>query len=308
MAIKSPLFYRKQAGGGWLISDESYTTGNIWFVDSGNTSNGADSAGFGQHPDAPFLTIDYAVAKCTASNGDLIIAMPGHAEVVTEAGGLDLDVVGITIRGIGSGADQPTITYTTVDTADVDIDAANVTIENIHFVAGIADVAAAIDVNCADFTIRNCRLTGDNGGLNALVWIQDAATTGSHRITVENCYCMDRDASNTHFINFSGTGDGHIIRNNALMGDFGTVCIGGAGEITNCTISHNLISNAATTADSGVGLAAAATGIVMHNSIGIALAGDATTGVTAAACALVENYVVDTGADRQGVLDPAATT
>ena len=51
---------------------------------------------------------------------------------------------------------------------------------------------------------------------------------------------------------------------------------------------------------------ASCTGIVANNRIGIALAGDATTGVSADACALLENYVVDTG-DRQGVLDPAAT-
>ena len=304
MGIKSPLYYRKQSGGGWLVGDESYSTGNYWWVDSGNTSNGADSAGFGQTPDAPFLTIDYAVENCTANNGDIIIAMPGHAEVVIEAGGLDLDVVGITIRGIGSGSDQPTITFTTADTADIDIDAANVTIENMHIVAGFADVAAAIDVNCADFTIRDSRLTGDNAGLNALIWIQDAAAGGSDRITVENCYCEDIDTSNTHFINLAGTGDGHIIRNNVLIGDWGTMCLGGAGAVTNATILDNRISNTASDNDSCINLASA-TGICMGNyACGAAAQAN---GITAPTMAIAENYYGVVSEDLSAILEPIAT-
>ena len=84
------------------------------------------------------------------------------------------------------------------------------------------------------------------------------------------------------------------------------VIFGGAGVVTNVAILRNVISNAATTADSGIGLAGTATGIISGNHIAIALAGDATTGVDADACGMIENYVVDTG-DRQGVLDPAAT-
>jgi hypothetical protein len=302
---RTSLFSRKQPGGVFVIDDMEEHPGNIFFVDSGHAA-ASDAAGFGRNPDAPCATIDYAVALCTASNGDVIYAMPGHAETVTEAGGLDLDVAGISLIGLGNGGLQPTVTFTTIDTADVDIDAANVTIRNIHFVAGVADLAAAIDVNADDFTIEYCRFTGDNAGLNALIWIQDALATASDRITVRGCYCNDRDASNTHFINFAGTGDGHIIEDNVLLGDFGTICIGGAGVVTNVAILNNYISNAATTADSGINVSDTSTGIVANNRIGIALAADATTGVDCIACAQIENYVVDTG-DRQGILDPVAT-
>ena len=302
---RTMLFSRKQKGGVYTYDDLEEHPGNIFFADSGHAA-ASDTAGFGRNPDVPFATIDYAVALCTADNGDTIVAMPGHAEVVTEAAGLALDVAGITLQGLGKGALQPTVTFPTIDSADVDIDAANVTIKNIHFVAAVADLAVAIDVNADDFTLDGCRFTGDNGGLNALVWVEDALATASDRLTIQNCYCMDRDASNTHFVNFVGTGDGYIIQNNILLGDFGTVCIGGAGVVTNVAILNNYISNAATTADGGIGLAGACTGIVANNRIGIALGGDATTGVTAAACACLENYVVDTG-DRSGVLDPAAT-
>jgi hypothetical protein len=278
------------------------TTGKYIFVHSGTGNAGAS----GKTPDEAVSTIDAAVGLCTASKGDVIIVMPGHAETVSAAAGLDLDVAGITIRGLGNGALQPTVTLDTATTADVDVDAANITVENIHFRVNYADVVAAIDVNADDFTLRGCRFSSVATNMNALIWVQDAAAGGSDRITIEDCWALDRDAANTHFVNFAGTGDGHIVRRNTLLGDWGTGAIAGAGVITNCLIADNYISNAATDADSGIKLAATATGLVVNNRVAIALAGDATTGISAVACGQLQNYVVDTG-DRQGVLDPAAT-
>lgn len=304
MGNRTALFSRKQSGGVFTIDDLAEHPGDIYFVDSGS---GTDGAGYGKDPDSPFATLDYAVGQCTASQGDVIYVMPGHAEVVSDAGDLDLDVAGISVIGLGNGTLQPTVTLDTATDADVDVDAANITVENIHFIADFEDIVAAIDVNADDFTARNCRFTAAESGHNALIWIQDAAATASDRITVENCFFQDRDSSNTHCINFGGTGDGHIVRDNIFLADCGTAVVGGSGVITNVVIANNLISNAASDADSGIELAATATGIVSGNHVGIALGGDATTGISAEACTLIENYVVDTGADRQGVLDPVAT-
>lgn len=300
---KTELFVRQQPGGMFAVVNQSVTTGNIWFVDSGSAT-GADSVGAGQNPDLPFLTLDYAVGRCTANNGDIIYVMPGHAEVVTAAGGLDLDVAGISIIGLGKGADQPTVTLTTANTADIDIDAAGITIENIHFVAAFADIAAFFDVNAVDFTLRNCRLTGSLD-VNALVWVQDAAAAASDRITIEGCYCQDRDAANTHFVNFAGTGDGHRIVNNVLHVDCGTMAIGGAGVITNCYIADNIINNAAATVDSCINLAATATGSVVRNLCAGAAA--QANGVTATACLIAENYYGVLVEDLSAILDPIAT-
>jgi hypothetical protein len=299
---KTELFARHQPGGVFTISREDITTGSIFFVHSGT---GTNAAGYGNNPDSPVASIDYAVGLCTADKGDVIYVMPGHAETVSAAGGLDLDVAGITIRGIGSGSLQPTVTLGTIASADVDIDAANVTVENIHFVAAVADVAAAIDVNADDFTLRKCRLTGDNAGLNAKIWVQDAAAGGSDRITIEDCYCMDKDAANTHFVNFAGTGDGHIVQRNTLIGDWGTACIGGAGVVTNATILDNVISNDATDNDSCINFAATATGICMRN---LACGGAAqANGITATAMAIAQNYYGVVSEDLSAILDPIAT-
>ncbi len=305
VASRTALFVNKQPGGLFSVVDMSSTTGNIFFVDSGNTANGGDTAGFGFSPDAPFLTIDFAVGQCVANNGDRIYVMPGHAETVSAAAGLALDVAGITIIGLGDGTDTPTVTLDTIVSADVDVDAANVTIENIHFKSGFADVAVCLDVNATDFTCRRCRFTEAADDQNFKVCIQDAAAAASDRITVENCYALQDDAVNTHFINFAGTPKGCIVRDNILIGDWGTMAIGGAGIIVFCTIVDNVIYNAASDNDSCINLAATATGIVMRNLCGGAAA--QANGVTATACAIAENYYGVISEDLSAILDPIAT-
>jgi hypothetical protein len=225
--------------------------------------------------------------------------------VVIAAGGLDLDVIGITIRGLGRGTMQPTITLTTDAAADVDVDAAGVTVENMHFRAGVADIVAAIDVNADDFTLSNCRFSQTADDMNALIWVQDAAAAGSDRITIEGCYVVAYDAANTHFVNFAGTGTGHIIRDNILIGDWGTVAIGGAGVITYCAILNNRIYNAANVNDSCIHVADTATGMVMGNWAGGTAA--QANGFGATACAIAENYYGDLGGDVSAILDPVAT-
>lgn len=301
---RTPLFGNKIPGGVFVISDMAQHPGAIFFVDSGNT-NASDAAGYGTNPDRPFATLDYAVGNCTASQGDVIYLLPGHDETVIAAGGLDLDVAGISIIGLGNGTLQPTITFTTSANADVDVDAANITIENVHFVAGVADIVAAIDVNATDFTLRKCRFSDSAAGLNAKIWVQDAALLASNRITIEDCHVVAQDTANTHFVNFAGTGDGHVVRNNILIGDWGTMAIGGAGVITNCAILDNRISNAAADNDSCINLAATATGMVMGN---LACGGAAqANGITAAACAVAQNYYGVVSEDLSAILDPIAT-
>jgi len=281
-----------------------FTTGNIWFVDSG-ASNAADDTGHGTTRLSPFATIDYAIGQTTADNGDVIMVMPNHAETVSTAGGLAADVSGITIIGIGSGANQPTITLDTATTADVDIDAANITFDNLHFVANFADIAVMIDVNADDFTLKRCRFSEAATNMNAKICVQDAAAGGSDRITIEDCSAIMMDAANTHFVNFAGTGSGHVVQNNTLQGDWGTMAIGGAGVVTNATILGNKIYNAASTNDSCINFAATATGICMQNLCGGAAA--QANGITATAMAIAENYYGVISEDLSAILDPIAT-
>lgn len=303
---RSPLFFRRQPGGVFHIDNTATTVGNIWYVDTNAAGKGTTSA-FGYNPDAPFSTVAAALDSGNLASGDIVIVAAGHTESITAAAGWDCDTAGVTIRGLGTGDLRPTITLSTANTADIDIDAANVTFDNLVFVANFLDIAGAIDVNASGFTARNCEFRDTSTILNALIWILGATADTSERITVENCEFYNVGAANTHAISLPGTSNRCRIHDNIMIGFYETGAIEAAGAVELISILRNFIQNTDTDADACIKLAASSTGIVAYNSVGAALAGDATTNINCSSgVVLIENYSVDTG-DRQGVLDPAAT-
>lgn len=299
---QTALFSRNIPGGINVFSDLlKHGTGNIYWVDS---VNGA-TTNSGTAPTDALVTWDAAINKCTANQGDLIVLMENHAEAITAAAGVDLDVAGVRTVGLGSGAQIPEIKLTTAVTADIDIDAADITIENVHFKSGYADINHCIDVNATGCTILNCKFTEDDDDENFLICILGATSTTSNGLTVDGCYCLQDDASNTLFVSLPGTSKGDVIRNNVILGDFGTAAIGAAGVVTFCTVMDNVISNAASTNDACVNMHSSATGIVMRNLCGGAAAQG--NGITATACAVAENYYGVVSEDLSAILDPVVT-
>lgn len=306
MANRTPFWHKKQPGGSIVFVDQRMTTGDIWFVDSGN-SNASDTAtGAGVSPDRPFATINgaFASTKVTANQGDEIHVMPGHAETGSAAGDVDFDIAGVKVVGHGHGSLQPTITLDTIVTADIDIDAANIEIENINFVANFADIDICLDVNADDFACRNCRFTAAAVDMNFNICIQDAGANVSDRITVEGCRADLLDAVDTHFINLSAAQDGVMIRDNVLYGAWTTMCIGGAGVVTRCSILNNYVYNIAAGADLCISMAATATGICSNNRTH---GGHATQGIIPGDLGATENYYEQTTSDFGGNLEPAVS-
>jgi hypothetical protein len=302
-ATRTPLFSRHQPGGTYAYAPIRRFPGEVFFAGSAST-NCVDDTGHGRSPEAPFATLDYAIGQTTANQGDVIYLMPGHVELVTAAGDLTLDMAGVHIIGVGNGTIQPIIRFTTINTTDMLVSAANCTVEHVNFQAGVANVAAAIDVNATDFTIRNCRFTEQTAGLNCLIWIQLPGDTTAARLTVEDCFVYAPNAANDSFINFSDTGDGHKVKRNTLHGDWDVAAIGGAGVITNADISDNYIYNLAAISNSCLLFADAATGTMMNNYVGNGQG--ASDQITATGMAKCYNYGVDLGgADVQGIPEPA---
>lgn len=288
------------------------TTGRTFFVSSTATGASDSDGRSGRDANNPLATIDAAFGSnyagsstgraAGANNGDIIVVMPNHAETLTAAAQMVMDVAGVHVFGIGTGGTQPTITLGTATTTDVDIDAADITVENIHFVANLQDIAVCLDVNAADFTCRGCRFTDNSTALNFLVCVQDAAGATSDRITVENCRVYGLDLSDTHFVNFGGTGTGHVIQDNILNGTWATMCIGGAGVVINCMILRNSIYNIAAGADLCISMAATATGLIAWNAC---CGGHATDGIVNGDLGAIENYYEDHQTDLSGSLEPA---
>ena len=149
---KTTLFSRHTPGGVYSVYDEAQTTGNIFWVDSGS-STGGDTAGHGSNPDLPFLTLDYAIGRCTANNGDRIYLMPGHAEAVATASAITVDIAGISIICLGVGASKPTFTFSETD-ATIVISAASVKFKDFIVKPSTDSVVSPIVVSGADCDIE----------------------------------------------------------------------------------------------------------------------------------------------------------
>lgn len=154
----------------------------FWLGNSSVLSPGARGASDGNDGtfNAPFATLDYAVSRCVANRGDVIFVKPGHAETISSASVAALDVAGVAVIGLGIGSNRPTFTYTTATTANIPITAANMSIQNLLFVANFADVAsfftATGTATPTDFTIENCEFRDTSSVLNALTVVTGNAT------------------------------------------------------------------------------------------------------------------------------------
>ncbi len=122
--------------------------GDVYYVDSGS---GSDSAS-GKSPERALATLDAAIGKCTANQGDQIYILPGHAETVATAGAIAADVAGISIIGLGEGADRPTFTFSAVD-ATMIVSGASTVLKNILVKPSIDSVVSPIVVSGPDCDI-----------------------------------------------------------------------------------------------------------------------------------------------------------
>ena len=155
MTSRTPLFNRAQPGGVHTISDVVAHPGDIWWV---NSATGVDGAGYGQNPDSPTATINYAIGLATASKGDVIYVMPGHLETIINATTIVPNKAGISIIGLGRGTKRPVIDFNNA-AAKVIVSGANCRLSNLIFRATITDVVIGLDVTASDVEVDNCLFT-----------------------------------------------------------------------------------------------------------------------------------------------------
>lgn len=291
-SLKSPLFSRKQSGGAFVFTDESQSTGEIFFVDS---ATGTNAAGGGKSPDSPLATLDYAIGLCTASKGDTIYLMPGHAETISGADGFDADVAGIRIIGLGWGALRPTFNFTAT-ASKVSVGAANVTIQNVRFVAGISAVVVGVNVEAAgvDCQIRDCEWYW--GGTTGFDFLQSLnINVGAHRAVVNNCRFLAEPAVAGASTAIQLVGAVHNVRvtNCEFMGDYSLACMSG---ITTLSQGLMFLDNLVHNTDASEPYLEVLTGTtgVIANTRGLASGATVAANAVADAMAHCENFVVNT--------------
>ena len=214
------------------------TTGNIWFVDSN-----AAASGTGVSPEGAVQTIDAAINLCAPNNGDIIVVMEGHTESVTTANGIALDVLGVTIVGLGRGRSRPVITFTTAVGASFDISAANNHVENLVFVCSIDDQTAMVNITAADVTVKNCEFQMSDATYDAEIGIKVSDAGDRFQITECRFHGTANTAVVAGAISF-GAADNGIIRGNSIAGYFGTTgCVLNAAAAVNVLIADNTLLN-----------------------------------------------------------------
>lgn len=283
--------------------EETMTTGNVFFVDSGSPFAADGNAA--TSPSKPAATIDGTIAKCTANNGDIIFVMPGHAETVGAAD-ITMDVAGVWVRGLGWGANRPTITYSATGST-IAMTADSCRISNLRLVPGIAAVVAAVTMTGDDLIVEN------NETIIAAVFefvsliSAGVTTTGSDRSIIRNNKLSSlQTAGATSGILITGSDD-VTITGNVIMGHFGEHALdnttGTLDELLRANISYNYIRNDSTTAgDLAVELDDLTAGMFAGNMLSGGLATTAAN-FNIGNMASLESYIVDeAGIDVAGII------
>lgn len=241
--------------------------GNVIHVDSGHSA--ASDTNSGKSPDFPKATIDSAVGECTASNGDIIVVSEGHAETLTGAAGIALDVAGVTILGLGNGELRPTITFGTAVAASVDVSAANCRISNILFKNNIDSQTAMINVTADDVMIDNCEFR-EGSAKQALIAINvGAANNDADRFKAYfNRFYEGAAAGAASAIKLTKAQDGVELVGNYIWGDFSDAGIHNptSAICTNLLIANNVVSNL-NAGNHAIELVSACTGHLVGNRL-----------------------------------------
>ena len=289
------------------------TTGRVFWVGNATTAfvpggvTGVDSAGaYGDSPQRPFATIDYAVGFCTADRGDTIVALPGHIEPVTAAGGLDLDVAGITVLFLGDGATRGTIRFGAAAGAvgsDMDIDAANITLGakgkdlGPRFLANLDALTGPIDVNQPRFKMYGAKWH-DGTTINTTDCV--VADASADNMEIDDFEFVDGDGAGTQkqsFIQIAAA-TGVILKNIKGTGDFGTGIIENGTAWVDALLEDLVLDNANASPTVCLLLQPTSSGWARNCSLRVA---SGTTGYTAANDMQFDNVkVVGTDASAAG--------
>ena len=310
MGTRTALFSRRQPGGVFTIDDFAEHPGDIFFV---NSVGGTDGAGYGQNPDSPFATIDYAVGVATASKGDVIYVMPGHVETIANATALAIDKAGLTIRGLGKGTIRPTITFSGA-TSNIPISAANVKLSNILLLgsAGV-DVTSAITITAADVECEDieCQESGATVQFKAMFTLG----TGSARARIIRPIHRGHASgdANEAAITCAVAVDGVYIEQPDFDGLYSNGAIYNVtNAMTNLTIvfpgGRGHLRNRHATRDSGISVVATTTGQVLSPRIRTATndADGFNLAIVAAAMQVYDPLVVNADGERAGIWGTAS--
>lgn len=241
-------------------------TGSVFYVDN------AVAGSTGVTWATAVATIDDAVNLCTADTGDIILVASGHVENLGTTDP-DFDKAGITIYGLGRGEDRPVLSFDT-STDIFTIDADDIAVYNLVFLAHTPDVAKGIDITggSENAIISNCLFTVHTESTDEFL-IAINVGAASDNLVVENCEFFMGGGNATEAILFDGAYEYCRITDNIITGDYSTACIFGdaTGDGEMLTIKDNILYNGDITiglnTEPCIELKSGTTGFVIDNSL-----------------------------------------
>jgi hypothetical protein len=246
--------------------------GNVYHVDSGADTSDDDNAG--TNPKQPLATLDGAINKTTANNGDVILVHPGHAETISAAAAITFDVAGVTVIGMGVGNSRGTITLDTAATVDIDVTADDTQIHNLIFSMNYADVVEVFDLSAAGFVVNKCRFVDTAASMNFVDLIKGTTTNNEcDRLEFTNNVVISPDTGNNGVLDIGGDIDGLVFNGNFIsMGVANSeaiISVATGKDVTNCEITYNNIYRLNTAGDLLIDSDTTAnSGLIAHNIIG----------------------------------------
>jgi hypothetical protein len=259
---------------------------------------------------------------CKANHGDIIMVKPNHAETITTAAGLIMDVAGIAIIGLGSGSSRPTLTFSTNATANIPVTAANMSIQNVLFKANVADCVSVFTATGTttptDLNIEGCEFR-DGTSINFISVVTGNATANSMdglRFVGNRISSLATTAATTAIKLASATDRVTILDNYgnwAVLNDTAAMLAAGTAQVTNLDFGRNVLQRPNTSSTGGSFVSGSGNAWVGHcydnymyqvdNSAGIWIATGHGT-----ALGFTNNFSPITGlVDRSGLINPAAT-
>lgn len=282
-----------------------FTTGTVRFVSS--TAAGASDNNPGTEVSKPLATIDGAVGKCAAGVGDVIVVMPGHAETIAAAGGITVDVAGVTIVGLGRGSNRPTVTMSAVASTFL-ISAANVLVENLYFKVE-HDTTVVIDIDAADVVVKGCEIRSRTAATArefvTAIDINGGAANACDRVKILDCLIASPTAGASNGIELGEVADRVEIRGCTIWGDYADAAIHNpTGKVLTKLLVADCFLENTQTGDHAIELVSACTGALVRNLYKSDLA--QATASDPGSCFSYECYhddVIDTSA----IISPAVT-
>lgn len=299
--------------------------GKVYWVSNATTLSDRQIGGSNSNKgtfDAPFSTIAGALLQCVANRGDIVMVKPGHAETVSAAAGIILNVAGVAIIGLGVGSTRPTITLDTANTASITVTANNVSVSNFLFKANFLNIATVFSIANAqvatDFAVDNCEFRDLSNILNFVSAVKIGTTaniadgfqfTNNKIVGVSSAPAAATTAvvcaSNLDRAYLAGN---TIIHTTALI-DTANLLAMGANDLTHVVVEKNKTfrPSTSTTGELITSSSTASSGVVsenfcahLDNSAGLIIP-------TGTKLSFFQNFSMITGAaDKSALINPAA--